>query len=82
MKKQAFLVRASVMTRVVIDVPDDFDEDVDDIAEVSMDLWEDVVNKAIPRLQNNLNDFECIEEVEPDYDFPYDKNFDAFEWGK
>jgi hypothetical protein len=65
--KQAFLVKASVMTRVVIDVPDGFDED--DV--IPMDIWEKAVKESIPRLKDNLNDFDCIEEVEPDYECPY-----------
>jgi hypothetical protein len=65
--KQAFLVKASVMTRVVIDVPEGFDED--DV--IPMDIWEKAVNVSIPRLKDNLNDFDCIEEVEPDYECPY-----------
>jgi hypothetical protein len=65
--KQAFLVKASVMTRVVIDVPEGFDED--DV--IPMDIWEKAVNVSIPRLKDNLNDFDCIEEVEPDYECTY-----------
>lgn len=65
--KQAFLVKASVMTRVVIDVPDGFDEN----SAIPMDIWEKVVNESIPRLKDNLNDFDCIEEVEPDFECPY-----------
>lgn len=65
--KQAFLVKASVMTRVVIDVPDGFDEN----DTIPMDIWEKAVNESIPRLKDNLNDFDCIEEVEPDFECPY-----------
>lgn len=65
--KQAFLVTASVMTRVVIDVPDGFDEN--DV--IPMDIWKKAVNKSIPRLKDNLNDFDCIEEVVPDFECPY-----------
>lgn len=65
--KQAFLVKASVMTRVVIDVPDGFDES----DTIPMGIWEKAVNESIPRLKDNLNDFDCIEEVEPDFECPY-----------
>lgn len=68
--KQAFLVKASVMTRVVVDVPDGFDEDYDVI---SMDIWEKAVKASIPRLIDNLNN-DCgslIEEVVPDFECPY-----------
>lgn len=67
--KQAFLVKASVMTRVVVDVPDGFDED--DV--ISMDIWEKAVKASIPRLIDNLNN-DCgslIEEVVPDFECPY-----------
>lgn len=68
--KQAFLVKASVMTRVVVDIPDGFDEDVDVIP---MDVWEKAVKASIPRLIDNLNN-DCgslIEEVIPDFECPY-----------
>ena len=78
MKKQAFLVKASVMTRVVIDVPDNFNEDTDVI---SNDMWENVVNVSIPRLKENI-EFSHIEDVIPDFEVPYDEKYDAFEWGK
>lgn len=76
MKKQAFLVKASVMTRVVVDVPDDFNEDTDAIP---MESWEDAVRVAIPRLKNNINEFDSIEEVDVDYEMPYDAEYDK-EW--
>ena len=69
--KKAFLVKASVMTRVVVDVPDDYNED--DV--VPMDIWEEVVELSIPRLKDNLNDFDCIEEVEPDFECPYGSGY-------
>lgn len=76
MKKVAFLVTANVTTRVVVDVDDDFNEDTDTIP---MGSWEDAVRVAIPRLKENINDFDCIEEVDVDYDMPYDAEYDK-EW--
>lgn len=76
MKKVALLVKASVMTRVVVDVDDDFNEDTDVIP---MGSWEDAVRVAIPRLKENINDFDCIEEVDVDYEMPYDAEYDK-EW--
>lgn len=76
MKKVALLVKASVMTRVVVDVDDDFNEDTDAIP---TDSWENAARIAIPRLKANINDFDCIEEVEVDYEVPYDANYDK-EW--
>jgi hypothetical protein len=71
--KQAFLVKASVMTRVVVDVPDGFDED--DV--IPMDIWEKAVKASIPRLIDNLNS-DCgslIEEVVPDFECPYGSGY-------
>lgn len=78
MKKVAFLVKASVMTRVVVDVPDNFNEDTDTIPN---DSWNNAAKVAIPRLKDNINDFDNIEEIEVDYEMPYDKEFDAEQWG-
>lgn len=76
MKKVALLVKASVMTRVVVDVPDDFNEDTDAIP---MESWDNAVRVAIPRLKNNINDFDSIEEIDVDYEMPYDAEYDK-EW--
>lgn len=76
MKKVALLVKASVMTRVVVDVPDDFNEDTDAIP---MESWDSAARVAIPRLKNNINDFDSIEEIEVDYEMPYDAEYDK-EW--
>lgn len=76
MKKVAFLVKASVMTRVVVDVPDDFNEDTDAIP---MESWENAARVAIPRLKNNINEFDSIEEIDVDYEMPYDAEYDK-EW--
>ena len=76
MKKVALLVKASVMTRVVVNVDDNFNEDTDAIP---MGSWEDAVRVAIPRLKENINDFDCIEEVDVDYEMPYDAEYDK-EW--
>jgi hypothetical protein len=76
MKKVALLVKASVMTRVVVDVPDDFNENTDAIP---MESWDNAVRVAIPRLKNNINDFDSIEEIDVDYEMPYDAEYDK-EW--
>lgn len=76
MKKVALLVKASVMTRVVVDVPDDFNEDTDAIP---MESWDKAARVAIPRLKNNINEFDSIEEIDVDYEMPYDAEYDK-EW--
>ena len=76
MKKVAFLVKASVMTRVVVNVDDNFNEDTDAIP---MDSWEEAIRVAIPRLKDNINHFDSIDEVDVDYEMPYDAEYDK-EW--
>lgn len=76
MKKVALLVTAEVKTRIVLDMPDDFNEETDAIP---MGSWEDAVRVAIPRLKDNINDFDCIEEVDVDTECPYDAEYDK-EW--
>ena len=57
----------------IVDVPDDFNEGTDVIPDK---IWEDAVYKAIPRLKENINDFDCIDEVELDTECPYDAEYD------
>lgn len=76
MKKVAFLVKASVMTRVVVDVPDDFNGDTNAIP---LESWDNAVRVAIPRLKNNINDFDSIEDIDVDTECPYDAEYDK-EW--
>lgn len=76
--KKAFLVKASVMTRIVMDVDDNFDvRDIDSTINgtVTDDEWYKAVEMAIPRLKDNICG-DCIEEVVEDYEVPYDKEFD------
>lgn len=71
MAKKAFLVKASVMTRIVIDVPEDFD-----IVDFEWgELSDKMVASAIPRLRENLCG-DSIEEVDEDLECPYDEKFD------
>jgi hypothetical protein len=77
MKKVAVLVQAYVATRVVIEVPDDFDMDHDELAE---DMCNEAERLAIPRLKNNLCS-DCIDSIEVDYEVPYDAKHDVEEWG-
>ena len=77
MKKVAILVQAYVATRVVIEVPDDFDVDHDELAE---DMCNEAERLAIPRLKNNICG-DCIDSIEVDYEMPYDAKHDTKEWG-
>lgn len=77
MKKVAVLVQAYVATRVVIEVPDDFDMRYDELAE---DMCNEAERLAIPRLKNNICG-DNIESIEVDYEVPYDAKHDVEEWG-
>ena len=77
MKKGAVLVQAYVATRVVIDVPDDFNVDLDNLAE---DMCNEAERLAIPRLKNNICGDNIIG-IEIDYEVPYDAKHDVEEWG-
>lgn len=77
MKKVAVLVQAYVATRVVIEVPDDFDMHYDELAE---DMCNEAERLAIPRLKNNICG-DSIDSIEVDYEVPYDAKHDTEEWG-
>lgn len=71
--KKAFLVKASVMTRIVIDVPNDYEtnENLDTPTD------DTIMEIALPRLKHNL-DIECIEEIVVDTECPYDEFWDEY----
>ena len=72
--KKAFLVKASVMTRIVIDVPEhNNNTDLE-----SGILFDNVCKIAKPRLQANITG-DSIEEIEEDIVVPYDPKTDT-EW--
>ena len=77
MKKVAVLVQAYVATRVVIEVPDDFNVDYDELAQ---DMCNEAERLAIPRLKDNICR-DSIDSVEVDYEVPYDSKHDTEEWG-
>lgn len=82
MKKVAVLVKASVMTRVVIDVDDDFyTRDSDNTINGTLydEEWDRAVCTAIPRLKDNISS-DNIDDIELDYEFPYDQGFDDSVW--
>ena len=72
--KKAFLVKASVMTRVVVDVPNNF------ITNIYNDSYPNetevkILTEALPRLKDNIC-VENIEEIIEDTECPYDANYD------
>ena len=73
--KKAFLVKASVMTRVVIDVEN----------EETPTNWDihNIIKSAHDRLINNLNNdyVDCIDDIFEDTECPYDAEYDK-EWDK
>lgn len=67
-KKIALLVSAEVMTRVVVEVTDDFD-----VENINENDFEKIANKAKPYLLDNINhDFlDCVTDIELDKECPH-----------
>ena len=67
-KKIALLVSAEVMTRVVVEVADDFD-----VENLNENEFEKIANKAKPYLIGNINhDFlDCVTDIELDKECPH-----------
>ena len=78
MKKVALLVTAEVKTRIVLDMPDDFNEETDAIP---MEYLHKTADVACPRLAQNVKDFglDCLIDVDVDTECPYDAEYDK-EW--
>jgi hypothetical protein len=72
--KKAFVVKATVMTRIVIDVDDDFEtRDIDTTINGTLtdDEWNKAVREAIPRLQDNILCEDNIDAIVEDIECPY-----------
>lgn len=69
--KKAFLIKASVMTRIVVDVPENYNLE-------NENLFYKMYEIAKPRLQDNIV-ADNIEKIEEDTEVPYDSKFDV-EW--
>jgi hypothetical protein len=67
-RKVALLVTAEVMTRVVVEVADDFD-----VENIRMEEFEKIANDAKPYLLGNINhDFlDCVTDIELDKECPH-----------
>lgn len=67
-KKIALLVSAEVMTRVVVEVADDFD-----VENIRMEEFDKIANNAKPYLLGNINhDFlDCVTDIELDKECPH-----------
>jgi hypothetical protein len=78
MKKVALLVTAEVKTRIVLDMPDDFNEETDAIP---MEYLHKTADVACPRLAQNVKDFglDCLVDIDVDTECPYDAEYDK-EW--
>lgn len=73
-KKIALLVSAEVMTRVVVEVADDFD--VENISEEEFStITESARNKLIINLSNDL--YDCIDTIELDKECPIKETYTA-----
>ena len=75
MNKIAFLVDASVTTRIVVDL-DQLPEQTGSFSEDNLDM-EAIAMMALPKLIENLK-FNGVENIEviQDIEFPYDPEFD------
>lgn len=67
-RKVALLVTAEVMTRIVVEVADDFD-----VENISTEEFEKIANSAQHRLVGNLyNDYmDCVTDIELDKECPH-----------
>ena len=67
-RKVALLVTAEVMTRVVVEVADDFD-----VENIRMEEFDKIANDAKPYLLGNINhDFlDCVTDIELDKECPH-----------
>lgn len=67
-RKVALLVTAEVMTRIVVEVADDFDAE-----NIRMEEFEKIANDAKPYLLGNINhDFlDCVTDIELDKECPH-----------
>lgn len=67
--KKAFIVKATIMTRVVVDVK---------VGENNLDDEEKIIVKALPNLVQNLQHSPCdyIEDIYEDKEMPYDESID------
>lgn len=84
--KKAFLVKATVMTRVIIDVDDDFntrDCDTTINGTLTDTEWDNAVKLAIPCLQDNICE-DNIDDIVEDIECPYGEFEDDIErdWSK
>lgn len=80
MTKKAFLVTFEITTRVVTDVPDDFDpKDYNFMFEEHEEAFDTIVEKARDKILGYPQDYICREntEVIEDTECPYDKEIDG-----
>ena len=80
MTKKAYLVTFEITTRVVADVPDDFDpKDHSLTLEEHEEAFDTIVEKARDKILGYPQDYICREntEVIEDTECPYDKEIDG-----
>jgi hypothetical protein len=67
--KKAFIVKATIMTRVVVDVK---------VGINNLDDEEKIIAKALPKLVENLQNspYDSIEDIYEDTEMPYDESID------
>ena len=73
--KKAFLVTATIKTRVVVDVEENYDGSTYNACYFPNEDEDKIITEALPRLKDNVCD-ENIDSIELDVEFPYDEEFD------
>ena len=73
--KKAFLVTATIQTRVVVDVDENYNGSKYHSCYIPSEDEENIFIKALPRLRDNVC-VDNIDSIELDTEFPYDEEFD------
>lgn len=75
MAKKAYLATFVIMTRVVVDVPEDFDvNNCNLVIEEHAEAWDSIVKEARKNILENPKGYICgdnIDEIEEDKECPY-----------
>ena len=73
--KKAFLVTATIKTRVVVDVDENYNGGTYNACYFPNEDEDKIITEALPRLKDNVCE-DNIESIELDIEFPYDEEFD------
>jgi hypothetical protein len=73
--KKAFLVTATIKTRVVVDVDENYNGGTYNACYFPNEDEDKIITEALPRLKDNVCE-ENVDSIELDTEFPYDEEFD------